>query len=208
MRCSGTALALAATQLVAGLGLTALCVHLMLKLPSLTTRDWPIWAAGPLVTAGIVGVITVHSAKRYKSSANRKPIFVLKVVSFVLSSLSMVLCLVAASFLVLHVLLYIDRYVDCRYDLLGHQCFCTLPDHRQLYRYANVTCLQVHGSIKGLFYTTAVLSVLASLSCLWYLVILWSSRYVYFYAGMRNASCEVKSIPDVFEQYSSDQQPS
>ncbi|XP_064484995.1 sarcospan-like isoform X2 [Ornithodoros turicata] len=170
MRCPGIALALTVAQLATGLGLTALCVHLMLKLPSLTTRDWPVWAAGP-------------------------------VVSFVLSSLSMVLCMVAAAFLVLHVLLYIDRYSECRYDLRGHQCFCTLPSHSQLYRYSNVTCLQVGGSIKGLFYTTAAVSVVAGISCLWYLAILWSSRYVYFYSGV----AQVKSIPQVLEQYSTQQ---
>ncbi|XP_064484993.1 sarcospan-like isoform X1 [Ornithodoros turicata] len=201
MRCPGIALALTVAQLATGLGLTALCVHLMLKLPSLTTRDWPVWAAGPLITAGIVGVMTVYSAKHYKTTPNRKPIFVLKVVSFVLSSLSMVLCMVAAAFLVLHVLLYIDRYSECRYDLRGHQCFCTLPSHSQLYRYSNVTCLQVGGSIKGLFYTTAAVSVVAGISCLWYLAILWSSRYVYFYSGV----AQVKSIPQVLEQYSTQQ---
>ncbi|KAH8028915.1 hypothetical protein HPB51_020493 [Rhipicephalus microplus] len=47
MKCSSVALGLATAQLVAGLGLTVLPIHTMLKLPSLATRDCPLWAAGP-----------------------------------------------------------------------------------------------------------------------------------------------------------------
>ncbi|KAL1471671.1 hypothetical protein MTO96_039801 [Rhipicephalus appendiculatus] len=79
MKCSTVALGLAAAQLVAGLGLTVLPIHTMLKLPSLATRDCPLWAAGPLLCAGIIGTIAVYSNTNYKSQNNRKPIFVLKV---------------------------------------------------------------------------------------------------------------------------------
>ncbi|KAH7973163.1 hypothetical protein HPB52_022169 [Rhipicephalus sanguineus] len=78
MKCSSVALGLAAAQLVAGLGLAVLPIHTMLKLPSLATRDCPLWAAGPLLCAGIIGTIAVYSNTNYKSQNNRKPIFVLK----------------------------------------------------------------------------------------------------------------------------------
>ncbi|XP_075554265.1 uncharacterized protein LOC142587280 isoform X1 [Dermacentor variabilis] len=78
MKCSSVALGLAAAQLVAGLGLTVLPIHTMLKLPSLATRDCPLWAAGPLLCAGIIGIIAVYSNTNYKSQNNRKPIFILK----------------------------------------------------------------------------------------------------------------------------------
>lgn len=51
MKCSTVALVLASVQLFAGLGLTALAIHTMLKLPSLSTRDCPLWAAGPVSAA-------------------------------------------------------------------------------------------------------------------------------------------------------------
>ncbi|XP_077550906.1 uncharacterized protein LOC144164262 isoform X2 [Haemaphysalis longicornis] len=156
MKCSSVALGLTAAQLVAGVGMTVLSIHTMLKLPSLATRDCPLWAAGP-------------------------------VVSFALSGISGVLCIVAAAFLVLHVLLYIDRYAQCRDDALGRQCFCVLPDTVRLYRYAGVTCLQVRSSVKGLFYTSASLSAFGGVCSLWYLTLLWSSRYVYFNAGLRRS---------------------
>ncbi|KAK8775658.1 hypothetical protein V5799_030996 [Amblyomma americanum] len=115
-----------------------------------------------LLCAGIVGILAVYSNSNYKSQQNRKPIFVLKdyvpgtlveydeggqVVSFALSSLSGVLCLVAAAFLALHVLLYIDRYAQCRDDPMRRHCFCALAEGAaRLYRYDRVTCLQVlHG---------------------------------------------------------------
>ncbi|KAH9359485.1 hypothetical protein HPB48_000665 [Haemaphysalis longicornis] len=98
----------------------------------------------------------------------------LKVVSFALSGISGVLCIVAAAFLVLHVLLYIDRYAQCRDDALGRQCFCVLPD-------------TVRSSVKGLFYTSASLSAFGGVCSLWYLTLLWSSRYVYFNAGLRRS---------------------
>ncbi|KAH7942205.1 hypothetical protein HPB49_021882 [Dermacentor silvarum] len=186
MKCSSVALGLAAAQLVAGLGLTVLPIHTMLKLPSLATRDCPLWAAGPLLCAGIIGIIAVYSNTNYKSQNNRKPIFILKIVSFALSSLSGVLCLVAAAFLVLHVLLYIDRYTQCRDDPMRRQCLCALAEGAaRFYRYDRVTCLQVHSTVKGLFYTTAAVSVLGGVCSLWYLTLLWSSRYVYFNAGLR-----------------------
>lgn len=187
MKCSSVALGLTAAQLVAGVGMTVLSIHTMLKLPSLATRDCPLWAAGPLLCAGIMGIITVYSNTNYKTQHNRKPIFVLKVVSFALSGISGVLCIVAAAFLVLHVLLYIDRYAQCRDDALGRQCFCVLPDTVRLYRYAGVTCLQVRSSVKGLFYTSASLSAFGGVCSLWYLTLLWSSRYVYFNAGLRRS---------------------
>ncbi|KAH9359484.1 hypothetical protein HPB48_016752 [Haemaphysalis longicornis] len=48
MKCSSVALGLTAAQLVAGVGMTVLSIHTMLKLPSLATRDCPLWAAGPV----------------------------------------------------------------------------------------------------------------------------------------------------------------
>lgn len=198
---------LASVQLFAGLGLTALAIHTMLKLPSLSTRDCPLWAAGPLVTAGILGLLTVHSNKHYKSQSNRKSLFLLKVVSFALSSLSGVLCFVAALFLALHVVLYIDRYLDCRDDFLGKHCYCNFADGR-LYSYAKVTCLQVHGSVKALFLTTTSVATLGGLASLGFLAVVWSSRYVYFQAGLRpSLGDQSKGVPDVYEQYSSGDPP-
>ncbi|XP_050038370.1 sarcospan-like [Dermacentor andersoni] len=199
MKCSSVALGLAAAQLVAGLGLTVLPIHTMLKLPSLATRDCPLWAAGPLLCAGIIGIIAVYSNKNYKSQNNRKPIFILKIVSFALSSLGGVLCLVAAAFLVLHVLLYIDRYTQCRDDPMRRQCLCAL-DAARVYRYDSVTCLQVHSTVKGLFYTMAAVSLLGGVCSLWHLTLLWSSRYVYFNAGLR--CTVVDPPPGGLEQYS------
>lgn len=210
MKCANVALGLATAQLVAGLGLTVLPIHTMLKLPSLATRDCPLWAAGPLLCAGIVGIIAVYSNTNYKSQLNRKPIFVLKVVSFTLSSVSGVLCLVAAAFLVLHVLLYIDRYTQCRDDTMRRQCFCALVEGAaRLYRYDRVTCLQVRSTVKGLFYTTASVSALGGVCSLWYLTLLWSSRYVYFNAGLRRSRNPGDPLPGggdlAGEQYSADQ---
>lgn len=203
MKCSSVALGLAAAQLVSGLGLTVLPIHTMLKLPSLATRDCPLWAAGPLLCAGIIGIIAVYSNTNYKSQNNRKPIFVLKIASFALSSLSGVLCLVAAAFLVLHVLLYIDRYTQCRDDPMHRQCLCALAEAAtRFYRYERVTCLQVHSTVKGLFYTTAALSVLGGVCSLWYLTLLWSSRYVYFNAGLRRTVGDPGDLAG--EQYSAD----
>lgn len=136
MKCSSVALGLAAAQLVAGLGLAVLPIHTMLKLPSLATRDCPLWAAGPLLCAGIIGTIAVYSNTNYKSQNNRKPIFVLK----------------------------------------------------------------VHSTVKGLFYTTAAVSVLGGVCSLWYLTLLWSSRYVYFNAGLRRTLGDPGDL--VGEQYS------
>ncbi|CAN8000602.1 unnamed protein product [Ixodes hexagonus] len=178
MKCSTVALVLALVQLAAGVGLTVLSIHTMLKLRSLATRDCPLWAAAPAV-------------------------------SFALSSLSGILCFVAASFLALHVLLYIDRYSDC-YDQ-GHHCLCTLNDSR-LYRYAGVTCAQVHGTVKALFYVSATVSALGGLASVWLLALLWSSRYVYFQAGLRPpgpADANRDATADIlYEQYSAGQESS
>lgn len=201
MKCSSVALGLATAQLVAGLGLTVLPIHTMLKLPSLATRDCPLWAAGPLLCAGIIGTITVYSNTNYKSQNNRKPIFVLKIASFALSSVSGVLCLVAAAFLVLHVVLYIDRYTLCSDDPVRRQCLCYLAEaSTRFYRYERVTCLQVSSTVKGLFYTTATVAVLGGVCSLWYLTLLWSSRYVYFNAGLRRTLGDPGDL--VGEQYS------
>lgn len=208
MKCSTVALVLALVQLAAGVGLTALSIHTMLKLRSLTTRDCPLWAAAPLLSSGIVAIITVYSNSHYKSQSNRKPIFVLKAVSFALSSLSGILCFVAASFLVLHVLLYIDRYSDCHDQ--GQHCLCTMNDSR-LYRYAGVNCAQVRGTVKALFYVTASVSAVGGLASVWLLALLWSSRYVYFQAGLRPPGpneANRDAAADVYEQYSANPEPS
>ncbi|XP_065282587.1 uncharacterized protein [Dermacentor albipictus] len=124
-----------------------------------------------------------------------------KIVSFALSSLGGVLCLVAAAFLVLHVLLYIDRYAQCRDDPMRRQCLCALDGGAaRFYRYDRVTCLQVHSTVKGLFYTMAAVSLLGGVCSLWHLTLLWSSRYVYFNAGLRCTL--VDPPPGGLEQYS------
>ncbi|KAH7973162.1 hypothetical protein HPB52_022168 [Rhipicephalus sanguineus] len=59
---------------------------------------------------------------------------------------------------------------------------------------------QVHSTVKGLFYTTAAVSVLGGVCSLWYLTLLWSSRYVYFNAGLRRTLGDPGDL--VGEQYS------
>ncbi|KAH6926528.1 hypothetical protein HPB50_019406 [Hyalomma asiaticum] len=61
---------------------------------------------------------------------------------------------------------------------------------------------KVHSTVKGLFYTTAALSVLGGVCSLWYLTLLWSSRYVYFNAGLRRTVGDPGDL--VGEQYSAD----
>lgn len=68
--------------------------------------------------------------------------------------------------------------------------------------------LQVHGSVKALFLTTTSVATLGGLASLGFLAVVWSSRYVYFQAGLRpSLGDQSKGVPDVYEQYSSGDPP-
>ncbi|KAH8028913.1 hypothetical protein HPB51_020491 [Rhipicephalus microplus] len=59
---------------------------------------------------------------------------------------------------------------------------------------------KVNSTVKGLFYTMATVAVLGGVCSLWYLTLLWSSRYVYFNAGLRRTLGDPGDL--VGEQYS------
>lgn len=72
-------------------------------------------------------------------------------------------------------------------------------------------CTQVRGTVKGLFYVTASVSAVGGLASVWLLALLWSSRYVYFQAGLRPPGpneANRDAAADVYEQYSANPEPS
>ncbi|XP_022243370.1 sarcospan-like [Limulus polyphemus] len=176
-------------QLILGITITVLAIRASDFSTSLGAKDLPLWASGPLVVSGCIGVLFVLGCRN--SFSENTSVFVIKGISYLTSCLSVVLCFVAATFNSIHVVLYLENFYSCTDSENHSACVClrgTQPLHI-VYTYEDISCEGVFNGLYNVFIVLAVLNSLGGLTCLCYVILLWSTRYNYIYGGVTGSDC-------------------
>lgn len=173
---------LAILQVIMGALLTAVAIHTVFTVPSLSTRHFPLWASIPLLMSGLISSVLVFGCKNKYST--KKSVFYFKVACFIILPVSILTSLIASVFLSVHIFMYLDKYSSC--SMVKSDCMCRkygqLYDH--LFTYQDTDCQIVHSTMRIFMLIMAALGTIGGISACWFLTLLWSSHYDHVYSGV------------------------
>ncbi|XP_074646232.1 sarcospan-like [Tubulanus polymorphus] len=186
LRCCRITVLLVIMQTFLGIIITALGFYLRRLTLSIPLIETPFWAGIPLSLAGAIGMYLC--AYDFKVYTGKKRIYSIKAVCAVISSTCVVACLVGSVFTGIHGH-RIAAYTIC--DRLNSSCICSLQEpepsvNRRMFVYEGMKrCTLVFSSLKDYLILQCALNTVASGVSLWFVLLLWRSRYRPFYGGLR-----------------------
>ncbi|KAK2157601.1 hypothetical protein LSH36_188g05040 [Paralvinella palmiformis] len=147
-----------------------------------------------LLISGVLGIyFCATDFVAYSGSARA---FIIKALCFLLSSVCVFLCMMAAVFPGIHGH-RIPTYSQCKYTATKFTCVCVRPfeGFRREYQYNEIIdCETVTTSVKDILILLCALNAVGSGVCLWFVTLLWKKRYEQFHSGLRFYSYSA-SIP-------------
>ncbi|XP_053320401.1 sarcospan [Spea bombifrons] len=182
-RCCGCRfpLLVALLQLALGVAIAVLAFIMAASCSSLPVRDTPHWAGIIVSAVAVLGLFLL--CLPYLPDEKTSCQFALKLSYFLLSTLSLVICVMAVAFAAYHYSL-ITQYT-C--EMAAGSCQCTLDPSDPLSRtfaYRDVAdCGVVTGTVKVFVLLQMTLNLLLALVCLAACFVMWRDRYQVFYAG-------------------------
>ncbi|KAM3926633.1 sarcospan [Leptodactylus fuscus] len=175
-------LLVALLQLTLGVSITVVAIIMAINCSSLLVRDTPHWAGIIVSVVAILGLILL--CLPYTPDEKTSGQFALKLLYFLLSALSLIICVLAVAFAAHHYT-QITKYT-CK--MADDSCQCTLDPSDPLGRtflYKDVAdCDVVTTTIKLFVLLEMTLNLLLALVCLAACFIMWNHRYQVFYVGM------------------------
>ncbi|XP_008847230.1 sarcospan [Nannospalax galili] len=187
-RCCGCRfpLLLALLQLALGIAVTVLGFLMASVSPSLPVRDTPFWAGILVCVVAYLGLFMLCVS--YQVDERTCVQFSMKLSYFLLSALSLMVCVLAVAFAAHHYSLLEQFTCETSLD----SCRCKLPSSEPLSRtfvYRDVTdCSSVTGTFKLFLIIQMVLNLVCGLVCLLACFVMWKHRYQVFYVGVRLCS--------------------
>ncbi|XP_053575065.1 sarcospan [Bombina bombina] len=175
-------LLVALLQLILGVCITVLAFLMAASCSSLLVRDTPHWAGIIVSAVAILGFFML--CLRYQPDEKTSCQFALKLAYFLLSALSLIVCVLAVAFASYHY----SNITKFACELIERTCQCTLDSSDPLSRtflYQDVTdCSTVTSTLKLYVLLQMTLNLLLALVCLAACFVMWKDRYQVFYAGM------------------------
>ncbi|XP_064631982.1 sarcospan-like isoform X2 [Lineus longissimus] len=189
LRCCRINVLLVTMQTFLGITITALGFYMRTLTLSLQYYECPFWAGIPLSLTGTIGMYLC--ATDFKAYTGSTKMMVVKAVCFTLSAICMFVAIVAAVFVGIHGH-RIASYDECKWynnSKNTSTCECTIdkldPDAR-IYIYEGVRrCNLIFSSIKDYLILECALTSVASGVSVWFVILLWKSRYQKFSGSLR-----------------------
>ncbi|XP_069822514.1 sarcospan [Dendropsophus ebraccatus] len=180
-------------QLSLGVSITVVAIIMAAHCPSLLVRDTPHWAGIIVSVVAILGMILL--CLPYQPDEKTSGQFALKLLYFLLSALSTIICLLAVAFAAHHYN-QITQYT-CKMGM--ESCHCTLEPADPLSRtfiYHNVAdCGTITTTIKLFVLLQMTLNLLLALVCLAGCFVMWNHRYQVFYVGLWRQGSSANNTP-------------
>ncbi|XP_069484574.1 sarcospan [Ambystoma mexicanum] len=177
-------LLVALLQLGLGSSVTALAFVMTASSSSFLVRDTPHWAGIFVCVVAVLGLCMF--CLTYQADETTCCKFALKLAYFLLSALSLTVCMLAIAFSAYHYSLLTQMTCEMADD---SSCQCKLNALDPLSRsfmYQDVSdCGTVTGTIKLYVLVQIILNLLLGLVCLVACFIMWRDRYQVFYVGVR-----------------------
>ena len=86
----------------------------------------------------------------------------------------------------------------CRTVMSAPSGSASIPAATQVYTYDPLTCYQVQNVLPVYLISSAVANGTAVVVCIWYILLLWSSRYAYTYAGLKVAEQKAAAMASLY----------
>ncbi|KAM9311512.1 sarcospan [Gastrophryne carolinensis] len=174
-------LLVAMLQLILGVSIAVVAFIMAAGCSSLLVRDTPHWAGISVSVVAILGLLLL--CVPYQPDEKTSGQFTLKLLYFLLSAISCIICVLVVAFASYH---YTNMtHYSCKME--ADMCQCTLEPSDPLSRmfiYQSVAdCDVVTTTIKLFTLLQIVLNMLLALVCLAACFIMWNHRYQVFYAG-------------------------
>ncbi|KAK4022257.1 hypothetical protein OUZ56_007736 [Daphnia magna] len=199
-------------QVLLGSVLLALAFHLLLWSPQLNIRDIPHWSGISLILSGVFGLFLLCCCrKQYPGMRGGCCVFVVRVQYIIcnacLAMFATAACVCACVFASVHVSQLMA--MECQSPTmnatltgntgLNSTCLCIGGERQdEVFTYDPLSCSDVLELLPIYLSTSAVTNGLAALVSSWYIVLLWSNRFAYTYAGLKlsefNANAAMPSL--------------
>ncbi|CAH1782945.1 unnamed protein product [Owenia fusiformis] len=195
MKCCKIKVLLVTMQLCVGIVITALSFYLQTLSSSMKIRETPYWAGLPLLVAGIVGIY--FCATDIAAYAGSTKAFIVKSTCFLLSFCCLFVCMVSSVFCGIPANM-IASFNECTNigtnSTITQTCRC--EQDTKTYDFNEVeSCDVVMTSIKDYLILLCALNSIGSGVSMWFVGLLWKSRYRDFHSGLRFYSYSA-SVPD------------
>uniref|UniRef100_A0A8C4VQY8 Sarcospan n=1 Tax=Gopherus evgoodei TaxID=1825980 RepID=A0A8C4VQY8_9SAUR len=176
-------LLVALLQLVLGISITVLGFIMAGISSSLLVRDTPYWAGIIVCVVALVGMVMLCVS--YQPEEKTCFQFAIKLVYFLLSTLSLITCVLAVAFVAHHY----SQIVQFTCDAVLDSCQCKLETSDPLSRtfvYQDVSdCTSVTGTFSLYLLLQMVLNLITAIVCLLACFVMWKHRYQVFFVGVR-----------------------
>ncbi|XP_063302758.1 sarcospan [Pelobates fuscus] len=175
-------LLVAVLQLALGVSITVVAFLMAGSCSSLLVRDTPHWAGIIVSTVAILGLFLL--CLPYQPYEKTSCQFALKLTYFLLNTLSLIICVMAAAFAAYHYSLI--KQFTC--EMAADSCHCTLDLSDPLSRtilYQDVAdCNTITSTIMLFVLLQMTFNLLLALVCLAACFVMWKDRYQVFYVGL------------------------
>ncbi|XP_039374938.1 sarcospan isoform X1 [Mauremys reevesii] len=176
-------LLVALLQLVLGISITVLGFIMAGISSSLLVRDTPYWAGIIVCVVALVGMVMLCVS--YQPEEKTCFQFAIKLVYFLLSTLSLITCVLAVAFVAHHY----SQITQFTCDAVLDSCQCKLDTSDPLSRtfvYQDVSdCTSVTGTFNLYLLLQMVLNLITAIVCLLACFVMWKHRYQVFFVGVR-----------------------
>ncbi|ELU09876.1 hypothetical protein CAPTEDRAFT_37582, partial [Capitella teleta] len=172
-----------------GLVVTALGVYMRTLTSTLVLRECPFWAGAPVSTLNYASPL-VQMFIGYPSCTEpfSADFFPSQATCFVLASICVFICMVAAVFAGSHGS-RISAFHHCTHNSSMAQCQCSHSTEplAPIYIYDDIarSCDVIITSVKDYLILQCAFNSIGSGVCLWFVTLLWKSRYQDFHSGLR-----------------------
>ncbi|XP_030070888.1 sarcospan [Microcaecilia unicolor] len=174
-------LLLALLQLVLGISVTVVAFIMAGSSSSLLTRDTPYWAGITVCVVALLGLCIFFMT--YQVDEKTSCQFAMKLSYFLLSALSLIICLTAMAFAAHHY----SQVTQFTCKMVLDTCDCKLDTSDPLSRsfsYHNLSdCSTVTSTIKLYLLLQMILNVVIAVVCFVVCFVMWKHRYQVFYVG-------------------------
>nr|XP_033807308.1 sarcospan [Geotrypetes seraphini] len=182
-------LLLALLQLVLGISVTVLAFITAGSSSSLLVRDTPHWAGITVCVVALLGLCIFFMT--YQIDEKTSCQFTMKLTYFLLSALSLIVCLTALAFAAHHY----SQVTQFTCRMVLDACECKLDTSDPLSRsfsYHDVSdCSTVTSTIKLYLLLQMILNLIIAIVCTVVCFVMWKHRYQVFYVG--NVFCPMAS---------------
>ncbi|TFK01812.1 metastasis-suppressor KiSS-1 [Platysternon megacephalum] len=176
-------LLVALLQLVLGISITVLGFIMAGISSSLLVRDTPYWAGIIVCVVALVGMAMLCVS--YQPEEKTCFQFAIKLMYFLLSTLSLITCVLAVAFVAHHY----SQITQFTCDAVLNSCQCKLDTSDPLSRtfvYQDVSdCTSVTGTFNLYLILQMVLNLITAIVCLLACFVMWKHRYQVFFVGVR-----------------------